>query len=110
MYFVRVFPDGKASLSRGSQWIGECSAGTFDFSQLYTEISSLPAGTDHHTKFHYDAQFLERDKQYQDPAGRQIKNIAIAKTILEKFEAAPAFGALNVQKLFVQTPPFPENS
>jgi hypothetical protein len=87
LYFVRIFPNGSASLCRASEFIGECPKETFDFQKLYTEMASLPPGITPNLTYRYGVSFLEKGKQYQNPAGRQVRDVKIVRGIFEKFQA-----------------------
>jgi hypothetical protein len=106
LFWLRVFPSGRASLSRNSQWIDDSAPGTFDFLRLYKEMAALPVRGNYHSSFRYDVQFLEYDQQYQNPSTRMI-GPAIARPLFETFERFASTGKARLQKLFSQSPPFP---
>jgi len=85
LYFIRIRTKGSATLAFASQGLGYCPPKTFNFEDLYKELSALPEVPLNKSPYEWKASFRWRNGQTRDPMERPIEDPKIVLRILEKF-------------------------
>ena len=117
LYFIRIAPNGAASLARASQLIGICPAGAFDFTELCKELSACPQPRSKRSEYYYVVTFPdnryynmtleERKAKGIRDAEREIMDTEIVRRILKTFvESVSSEQRKYIQKCFSYSPPF----
>ena len=83
-YFIRIFPNGFATVAFGSQSVGDCPSDTFNFRDLYDELSALPKSRHPLSGLGWTAWFPRKHVHVESPTERQIEDPEIVSEILKK--------------------------
>jgi hypothetical protein len=100
LYFIRIGTDGSAALACASMFAGCCPPKTFNFEQLYNELSAQPEVPPSKSPYSWAASFRWRNGQARKPMGRQIEDPKIILRILEEFVNSPMVNKQSLLKRF----------